>query len=234
VKDAGVVGPIPAEIPPEKSAGESAGSAGKTPAKTESTAPTGESSVSAGTSAAPVGESTASTKESGVKESPEPTQGRTEPAKVSTAPVRESTTPATTSTTTRESAAPAKEKMVMPVQGKILSDFGWRKHPVYRDWRYHTGVDIEAPDGSPVGAAFSGKIVGSDTERELGLCVVIEHANGITTKYGHLESVSVKPGDQVKQGQIIGRSGSSGVTSGSYLHFEVISQNEAVDPLTFQ
>ena len=105
---------------------------------------------------------------------------------------------------------------------------------MYRDWRYHTGVDIEAPDGSPVGAAFSGKIVGSDTERELGLCVVIEHANGITTKYGHLESVSVKPGDQVKQGQIIGRSGSSGVTSGSYLHFEVISQNEAVDTLTFQ
>jgi len=76
-----------------------------------------------------------------------------------------------------------------------VSDFGWRKHPVYQDWRYHTGVDIGAPEGASVSAALSGKVVQLDSARELGLYVVIEHPNGIKTKYGHLTSSSVSPGD---------------------------------------
>jgi murein DD-endopeptidase MepM/ murein hydrolase activator NlpD len=134
----------------------------------------------------------------------------------------------------RESAVPTKEKMIMPAQGRVVSDFGWRKHPVYQDWRYHTGVDIGVPEGAPVSAALSGKVVQLDSARELGLYVVIEHLNGIKTKYAHLTSSSVNPGDSVKQGQIIGNAGASGVTSGPYLHFEVVSRDEAVDPVGFQ
>ena len=132
-----------------------------------------------------------------------------------------------------ESASPAKEKMIVPVQGRVVSDFGWRKHPVYQDWRYHTGVDIGVPEGSPVSAALSGKVVESDGARELGLCVVIEHPNGIKTKYAHLTSSLVNRGDSVKQGQIIGNAGASGVTSGPYLHFEVVFGDETVDPAGF-
>ena len=82
-------------------------------------------------------------------------------------------------------------------------------------------------------AALSGKVVESDSARELGLYVVIEHPNGIKTKYAHLTSTSVNRGDSVKQGQVIGNTGASGVTSGPYLHFEVVSSDEAVDPAGF-
>jgi murein DD-endopeptidase MepM/ murein hydrolase activator NlpD len=133
----------------------------------------------------------------------------------------------------RESAPVAKEKMIMPVQGRIVSDYGWRKHPVYHDWRYHTGVDIGAPEGSRVSAALSGKVIELDSARDLGLYIVIEHPNGIRTKYAHLTSSSVNRGESVKQGQIIGNVGASGVTSGPYLHFEVVSSGEPVDPVGF-
>ncbi len=128
-------------------------------------------------------------------------------------------------------ASSATETLVLPVQGRIVSGFGWRKHPVYEDWRYHTGIDIGAPEGSPVRAALSGKVVEVGVDRELGLYVSIEHAGDLRTKYGHLGQASVSPGDAVRQGQQIGKTGSSGVTSGPYLHFEVVRGNKAQDPL---
>jgi murein DD-endopeptidase MepM/ murein hydrolase activator NlpD len=132
-----------------------------------------------------------------------------------------------------ESVSSIKEEMIMPVQGRVMSGFGWRKHPVYQDWRYHTGVDFGVTEGSSVRAALSGNVVESDSARELGVYIVIEHSNGVKTKYAHLTSSSVNRGDAVKQGQIIGSSGASGVTSGQYLHFEVVSGDEVVDPEGF-
>ncbi|NLG79747.1 MAG: M23 family metallopeptidase [Firmicutes bacterium] len=129
--------------------------------------------------------------------------------------------------------APRHENMLMPVQGRIISEFGWRRHPVFADWRYHTGIDIAAAEGIPVRAALSGKVVEVKNDRQLGLYVVLEHEGGLRTKYGHLESSSVFPGDQLIQGQSIGRAGSSGVTSGCYLHFEVIHEGKAQDPRDF-
>ena len=129
--------------------------------------------------------------------------------------------------------APSREEMIMPIEGRIASNFGWRKHPVYQDWRYHTGIDIETVEGREVKAALSGKVIQVDSLRELGQYVVIEHADGISTKYGHLSSVSVNRGDSVKQGQTIGKAGSSGVTSGTYLHFEVNSAEAVRDPQGF-
>jgi murein DD-endopeptidase MepM/ murein hydrolase activator NlpD len=133
----------------------------------------------------------------------------------------------------REVPAPTQEKMIMPVQGRIISGFGWRKHPVFQDWRYHTGVDIGVAEGSPVKAALSGTVIESGTTRELGLYIVIQHPNDIKTKYAHLMSVSVQCGGSVKQGQIIGKSGTSGITSGEYLFFGVISGEELLDPEVF-
>ncbi|MGE5592626.1 MAG: peptidoglycan DD-metalloendopeptidase family protein [Betaproteobacteria bacterium] len=130
-------------------------------------------------------------------------------------------------------AQAAREKMLMPVQGRVISEFGWRKHAVFADWRYHTGIDIATSEGIPVRAALSGKVVEVDNDRQLGLYVVLEHRGGLRTKYGHLESSSVAPDDQVAQGQSIGRAGSSGVTSGCYLHFEVIRGGKAEDPRDF-
>jgi len=145
-------------------------------------------------------------------------------------PATVSAVPATDKGTIRESPPPVTEKMIMPVQGRIISGFGWRKHPVYLDWRYHTGIDFGVPEGSPVKAALSGKVVEVDSTRELGLYIIIEHSGNIRTKYAHLKSNSVKCGDSVRQGQVIGSTGRSGVTSGSYLHFEVVSMGEIVDP----
>lgn len=132
-----------------------------------------------------------------------------------------------------ESAVSTPETMVMPVQGRVISDFGWRKHPVYQDWRYHTGIDIGVAEGSAVRATLSGKVADSGSDRELGLYIVIEHPNGIKTKYAHLASSSVNRGDSVRQGQTVGKVGTSGVTSGPHLHFEVISGEKATDPEGF-
>lgn len=134
---------------------------------------------------------------------------------------------ATTAQTSRQ------EKMLMPVQGRIISEFGWRKHPVFADWRYHTGIDIAASEGIPVRAALSGKVVEVKNDRQLGLYVVLEHEGGLRTKYGHLGSSPASPGDQVTQGQYIGKAGSSGVTSGCYVHFEVVRDGKAQDPKEF-
>lgn len=144
---------------------------------------------------------------------------------------RQATTPRPASP--QVASPPREEKMLMPVQGRIISEFGWRRHPVFADWRYHTGIDIGVADGTPVKAALSGKVLEVGTDRELGLYVLIEHRGDMCTKYGHLGSSSVSPGDQVAQGQSIARTGSSGVTSGSYLHFEVIRAGKAQDPRDF-
>ncbi|MDI7247449.1 MAG: peptidoglycan DD-metalloendopeptidase family protein [Bacillota bacterium] len=130
-------------------------------------------------------------------------------------------------------ATQRQEKMLMPVQGRIISDFGWRRHPVFADWRYHTGVDIATAQGTQVRAALSGKVLEVKNDRQLGLCVLLEHQDGLRTRYGHLESSPVSPGDRVTQGQAIGRAGSSGVTAGCYLHFEVIREGKAQDPRDF-
>lgn len=159
------------------------------------------------------------------------TPGTSGPSAAASAP-RPAASP---SQTPRKATAlePRHEKMLMPVQGRIISEFGWRRHPVFADWRYHTGIDIAAAEGIPVRAALSGKVVEVKNDRQLGLYVVLEHEGGFRTKYGHLKSSPVSPGDQVIQGQSIGTAGSSGVTSGCYLHFEVIHEGKAQDPRDF-
>jgi murein DD-endopeptidase MepM/ murein hydrolase activator NlpD len=107
----------------------------------------------------------------------------------------------------------------------ITSIFGWRIHPITGDSRFHSGTDLGAPMGTPVLAAYAGKVAIADFLGGYGLTVTIDHNKGTQeTLYGHLSEIFVKPGDLVKQGAVIGRVGSTGNSTGPHLHFELRQQ----------
>ena len=116
---------------------------------------------------------------------------------------------------------------------RITSTFGMRVHPVTGKKRMHKGVDFGTPVGTSVTSAGDGKVVKAGTGTGYGNVVYIDHGNGITTRYAHLSSFTVKPGDNVKAGQEIAKSGNSGLGTGPHLHFEVRQNDEAKDPLSF-
>lgn len=113
----------------------------------------------------------------------------------------------------------------LSIPAAITSAFGWRIHPVMGESRFHSGTDLGAPQGTPVMAAFSGKVAVADFMGGYGLAVVLQHSNGTEeTLYGHLSEIFVKPGEAVKQGEVIGRVGSTGLSTGPHLHFEFRKQ----------
>ena len=118
-------------------------------------------------------------------------------------------------------------KLMFPlaIPSPITSLFGWRVHPISGEQRIHTGTDIAAPLGTPVIAAMTGRILLADFLGGYGMAVAIEHAQGTQqTLYAHLSELFVKPGDQVKQGTVIGRVGTTGNSTGPHLHFELRQQ----------
>jgi len=124
----------------------------------------------------------------------------------------------------------------LPIPAAITSVFGWRVHPIFGDLRFHTGVDIGAPMGTPVMAALEGRVVAADYMGGYGLTVVIENDKVKQRNlYGHLSGIAVRPGMQVTQGSVIGWVGSTGNSTGPHLHFESLMLAEggwtAVDPL---
>lgn len=109
----------------------------------------------------------------------------------------------------------------LSIPAAITSAFGWRMHPIMGDARFHSGTDIGAPQGTPVIAAFNGKVDIADFVGGYGLTVVLQHNKGTEqTLYAHLSEIFVSPGDEVKQGEVIGRVGSTGLSTGPHLHFE--------------
>lgn len=118
-------------------------------------------------------------------------------------------------------------KLMFPlaIPSPITSLFGWRVHPISGEQRIHTGTDIAAPLGTPVIAAMTGRVLLADFLGGYGMTVAIEHAQGTQqTLYAHLSELFVKPGEQVKQGTVIGRVGSTGNSTGPHLHFELRQQ----------
>jgi murein DD-endopeptidase MepM/ murein hydrolase activator NlpD len=110
----------------------------------------------------------------------------------------------------------------LSVPAVISSVFGWRLHPISGTYRFHSGTDLAAPLGTPVLAAFAGRVAIADWLGGYGLTVTLEHNQGAQqTLYGHLSELFVRPGDMVKQGEVIGRVGSTGNSTGPHLHFEV-------------
>ena len=116
--------------------------------------------------------------------------------------------------------------------GKITSAFGWRADPFSRAARFHGGIDVRAAYGQEVTSAGAGRVVSSGDERGYGTTVVVEHADGIRTRYAHLSAALVRKGDTVATGQLLGRAGQSGRATAPHLHFEVTVNGERVDPAT--
>jgi murein DD-endopeptidase MepM/ murein hydrolase activator NlpD len=121
--------------------------------------------------------------------------------------------------------------VVAPLRGRVTSHFGGRAHPILRLFRFHKGVDIAAPHGTPVVAAADGRVVASGWNGGHGLQVRIVHAKGLETSYSHMSAISAHSGSLVRQGQPIGLVGSTGFSTGAHLHYEVRLRGRLVDPL---
>lgn len=114
-------------------------------------------------------------------------------------------------------------RLIFPlsIPAVISSAFGWRVHPISGDQRFHAGTDLAAPLGTPVLAAYAGRVAIADFLGGYGLAVALEHGKGNhQTLYAHLSEIFVKPGEIVSQGAVIGRVGSTGNSTGPHLHFE--------------
>ena len=120
-----------------------------------------------------------------------------------------------------------------PVEGRLMSPFGVRTDPFSGEGSIHTGVDLAAPMGTSVRAAADGIVVHTDWESGYGRLVIIDHGNGLQTYYGHLSRFEVIPGQEVRRGDPIGRSGASGRVTSPHLHYEVRIGGTPVNPYTF-
>ena len=117
--------------------------------------------------------------------------------------------------------------------GRISSYFGRRRSPTAGASSYHKGLDIATPTGSSVYASSGGVVTSAGWSGGYGYAVVIRHPDGHSTRYGHLSKILVSVGQSVSQGQTIAKSGSTGVSTGPHLHFEIIEGGVQVDPLPF-
>ncbi len=120
-----------------------------------------------------------------------------------------------------------------PLDGaRVSSGFGMRRHPVLGFSRHHAGVDFAAPAGTPVFAAADGVVAAARMERGYGRTVRLRHAGGTETVYAHLSRITagIAPGERVRQGDVIGQVGSSGMATGPHLHFEIRLAGRAADP----
>jgi len=121
-----------------------------------------------------------------------------------------------------------------PVNGRILSRFGEREDPFSGEGAFHTGVDISASMGTAVHAAADGIVYAAEyAGGGYGKMVIIDHGNGIRTRYAHLSAFEVVPGQEIRRGQVVARSGNTGRTTSPHLHFEVRMGGNAVNPYPY-
>jgi flagellar protein FlgJ len=120
-----------------------------------------------------------------------------------------------------------------PVEGRLSSTFGERADPFTQATRFHRGVDIAAPAGTPIRAAQSGTVVFSGHLGGYGNTIIVEHAGGYRTLYGHASRNLVREGDRISAEQVIGEVGSSGRSTGTHLHFELQKSGERLNPQEF-
>ncbi len=120
--------------------------------------------------------------------------------------------------------------MIWPISGPITSEFGWRTHPIFGTARFHSGLDIGGDYGMPIYAAAGGTVIYAGWISGYGNAVIIDHGGGVTTLYGHNDSLNVSEGENVAQGQVIAMCGSTGNSTGPHCHFEVRENGEPVSP----
>ncbi len=130
-------------------------------------------------------------------------------------------------------AHPYSGRLRMPVQARLTSPYGYRTHPIYKVRKLHTGMDLAAPTGTPIHAAGDGIIVFAGRWGGYGNCVIVDHGGGTATLYGHCSRLAVSEGQNVGEGQTIAYVGSTGLSTGPHLHFEVRRDGHPVDPMGY-
>ena len=128
---------------------------------------------------------------------------------------------------------------IMPIYNKdllhsITSDFGWRTHPIYKTQQFHPGMDFASEQGTPIYSTGDGLIERADNMAQgYGNHVVINHGFGYQTLYGHMSKIAVHANQKINRGQLIGYVGSTGLSTGPHLHYEVIKNGEKVNPINY-
>ena len=126
---------------------------------------------------------------------------------------------------------------IRPLAGPITSPFGYRTHPIFNTRKFHSGIDIGASMNTPIKASNTGKVIMAGWYGGYGKVVIIDHGvirgQSITTLYGHMNTINVSQGQYVKQGQIIGRVGTTGYSTGPHCHFEVRVKGQPRNPLNY-
>lgn len=120
-----------------------------------------------------------------------------------------------------------------PLSGRVTSRFGWRTHPIFGTREFHTGVDIATPAGAPVVAARSGIVRFVGWMTGYGRVIILDHGHGLQTIYAHLSAAIVSVGARVTMGDLIGRVGSTGWSTGPHLLFEIRRNGVPLDPLGY-
>lgn len=120
-----------------------------------------------------------------------------------------------------------------PADGLITSGFGWRTHPILNRRIFHNGIDLDSPYGTPIRAAGDGRVILAQTWSGFGNTVVIQHGGDVTTIYGHMSRFGTSVGNDVREGNVVGYVGCTGLCTGPHLHFEVREGGVPVDPLRY-
>jgi murein DD-endopeptidase MepM/ murein hydrolase activator NlpD len=126
--------------------------------------------------------------------------------------------------------ANALEALALPVAGRVTSGYGSRHDPLSGGDSIHTGVDVGAPEGTPIRVPAGGVVLSAGPKGGYGNAVEVDHGNGLVTLYGHAAEVLVSPGEFVQPGQEIATVGTSGRSTGPHLHFEVRAGGRPIDP----
>jgi len=124
-------------------------------------------------------------------------------------------------------------RFIWPLEGEVVSTFGWREHPVLGNRHHHDGIDLDVPEGTIVHASAGGEVYFYGEQPGYGNVLVLEHSEGFFTMYGHLASAIVAAGRYVEIGQEIALSGNTGISSGPHLHFEVRNGEFPIDPIRY-
>lgn len=122
------------------------------------------------------------------------------------------------------------EILTAPLEAEVSLPFGLQYNSVFKDWRWHPGLDYQLPEGEEIKAALSGKVSKIIDHEYYGWLVIIEHGNGKETRYGHCKNVKLAQGKSVKQGEVIGEVGMTGLAEAPHLHWELWLKGEPVDP----
>ncbi len=134
---------------------------------------------------------------------------------------------------THWSEQPVRSDFIIPVHGRISSIFGLRRFFNNQPRNPHSGLDIAAPEGTPIKAVESGTVLEASNFFFSGNVVYIDHGQGLISMYAHMHSMDVKPGDRVDRGQVIGTVGQTGRVTGAHLHLGLIANQTLVDPVLF-